>query len=222
MIVALYANSRPANLSIDMDANKWMALTMVVLIYAQIGFVVPRSPLSQARPSPGIGLAVGVAIGVLMIGASSPIRPFGNVNMDAAGAWSALGFATPLIATGVVAASVAWRTSTLSAGVATAVCAAMVASLVFCIGLMMLTYLGTGWFIRDPATVSSWVMTQSSGYYADFRQQDLDITKYLVRQNGESAFISLLVGPILGVGFGMLGATFVRLLHPGRPRNAGR
>jgi hypothetical protein len=161
-------------------------------------------------------------IGVLMIGASSPIRPPGNLNMDSVTTWSALGFATPLLATVVVAAWAAWRTSTLSAGVAQAVCAAMVASLVFCIGLMTLTYSATDWFVSDPATVSSWVMTQSPAYTGEYGQPYLDIATYVIRQNAETAFITLLVGPILGVAFGVVGAMVASLVHRGDRQTFGR
>ena len=42
ILVALYATSRPANLGIDMDAKKWMALTLVLVIYALVVFVMSR------------------------------------------------------------------------------------------------------------------------------------------------------------------------------------
>ena len=107
-------------------------------------------------------------------------------------------------------------------GVTAAVLSALLASLTFRAGLLALTYSATGWFTSDLATVTSWNMTWSPAHYDSFRNHYSDTATYLVRENADSALNVLVLGPMLGVLLGLVGAQLGILIPRGASNHPSR
>jgi hypothetical protein len=202
---ALYAATRGPDRRLDFEA--WNVALLAVVLLADIAatFCLSRSVAPAARLARWLGLVGGPIVGLLLVLASSPASPFGALMR------SPLGPLTPLAATLGVAAVASARARTVRAGVAAAVWTALVSSLLFVVGIMALTYGATAWFTGDPATLAS---------LADslVPPTSLDVATYVIRDTGETAFMSLLVGPLFGAAFGLvgglLGVTLARLPLP--------
>lgn len=212
VLAAMYASTRAPDRRIELNAHDWQTLGILLLIYGGMTFLLSRSRAPSARAAQEVAVVAGIGVGLLMVISSSPASPIANLNMNGGPTVSPFGYATPLLACLVIAAAAGWWHRETGAGVSAAVLTALVASLVFCAGLITLTYAATSWFTTDPATIASWRVTWSPQHYADYRNHYEDIATYLIRENGDSAGNCLLIGPLLGLVFGLAGATLGRLV----------
>jgi len=229
LLAALYASTQAPERSIQMDAHDWQTLGVLLVSYGLVTVALSRSRAPAARSAHQVALIAGLGLGLLMVVGSSPASPIGNLNMGGGPTVSPLGYATPLCGCLVIAAAVAWWHRQTSVGVTASVLTALVAGLVFCAGLLTVTYAATSWLTADPATIASWQVTWSARHYGEYRHHYDDIATYLIRENGDSAGTCLLIGPLLGLVFGIVGATLGRrapgahagAAEPHRPRIPG-
>ncbi len=154
---------------------------------------------------------------MLLLLLNSPASFFGNLTMRAAPTSNPFGGVTPLLVSLVAAVAAPWFTRNARAGVEAALWTGMVGSLVFCVGLMSLTYSATAWFTSDPMTVASWMYSWSPLQYAEYRQHFPDTTIYLIRENADTAFVCLLFGPAVSITLGLLGDPLGSVLRRLRP-----
>jgi hypothetical protein len=179
-----------------------------VVLSAYVGIALARSRATnaQAVAARRLGLAGGVFVGGFMVLVNSPGNPFGNQNLVADPGRNPLLGVLPLVGALGVAAVVAWSTRDMRAGVEAALWTGLLASLIFCVGLMSLTYAAPDWFTRDPMTVASWAYSWTPEHYSEYGQHYVDVATFVVHENGESAFASLLFGPAISLVLGAVGA----------------
>jgi hypothetical protein len=162
-----------------------------------------------------------VGAGLLAWGLAALVQVVRRVARQAA---RPLGLLLPRLAALLVAGVAGWRARAATAGVEAGLWAGLVASLLFCTGLMAATYLATDWFAQDPATLSSLAYTWSSAHYSEYRHHYTDVATYLIRENADTALVSLIGMPITsglaGVVGGALGAGLAPLHW--RPRRGQR
>ena len=167
--------------------------------YAGVAYILSQPATTQAKVARQCGLVGGATVGCLLFIATSPINPFGN-----AGFSNGLGWLSPLLAILPVAVVATWRGRTIWAGVEAGVWTGLVSGLLFCTTLLILTYAATGRFAQDPATIAgiqSQLAWASSGGPAH-----PDIATYLISANEETAAAYLVTGPLLCLGFGVVGS----------------
>jgi hypothetical protein len=190
---ALYAATRGPERSLDFGAGSVALLAVVLIAYAAAAFLLSWSAAPAALLARRLGLAGGLIVGLLLVLGNSPASPFGALMRGP------LGPITPLAASLVVAAAAAAMAGTTRAGIAAALWTGAVASLLFCAGIMALTYGATSWFTGDPATLANLAASLAP-------PTSQDVATSLIRDTGETAFMGLLVGPLFGAAFGLVGA----------------
>jgi hypothetical protein len=190
--MAVYAATRRPDRSLDFEAWSVALLAVILLAYVAVTFLMSWSAAPAALLARRLGLVGGIVVGALLVLGNSPASPFGDLMR------SPLGPITPMLVSLVVAAVAASLAGTMRAGIEAALWTGMVSSLIFCAGIMALTYGATRWFTSDPGTISylaAWWSPQSNQ----------DLATYLIRDNGETAYMSLIVGPIFSATFGLVG-----------------
>jgi hypothetical protein len=165
----------------------------VLLSYVAVTFLLSWSATPGGLLARRLGLGGGLLVGMCMVVGNTPASPFGTLMR------SPLGPITPLVASLAVAAVAASWTGTRRAGIEAALWTGLLSSLLFCVGLMGVTYGATGWFTSDPTTIANLAVSRSP-------LPAYDIATSLIRDTGETAFLGLLVGPIFAVTFGVVGA----------------
>ena len=183
-LTALYASTQTPERSISLDATKWVVLVVALLAYTSVTYVVTRANTPKRLVAYRLGLAGGLGVGTLMLLVNSPASPFGNLNMDIDPRHGGLAGVSPLLVSLGIAAVAARRSRDIRTGVQAGLCTGMVACLMFCVGLMGLTYGATDWFTNDPATTASWMV---NSFFlmspAEHQQQHMEVAAYLIRAN---------------------------------------
>jgi len=220
-LTAVYGTTRSVDKSFEMSASVWVTLVVVLLIYSGLTLTLTQATTRKAFVARRFGLAGGVAVGLLLLLLNSPASPFGNLTMRSGPTSNPFGAVTPLLVSLGVAVAAGWLARDARAGVEAALWTGMVGSLVFCLGLMSLTYSATAWFTNDPVTLASWAYSWSPLHYPEYQQHHLDVATYLIRENAETAFIFLLFGPAVSITFGLLGGPLGSVLRRLRPTAGG-
>ena len=212
-LTAVYGTTRSVDKSFEMNASVWVTLMVVLMVYSGLTLALTQATTRWAVVARRLGLVGGVAVGILLLLLNSPASPFGNLTMRAGPTSNPFGGVTPLLVSLVVAVAAAWLTRNARAGVEAALWTGMVGSLVFCVGLMTLTYSATAWFTSDPVTLASWAYSWSSLHYPEYQQHYRDVGTYLIRENADTAFVSLLFGPAVSITFGLVGGPLGSVLR---------
>jgi hypothetical protein len=194
----------------------WLVIYAVAAGIAATAVIRTRSRRPDDLAARRYGLIGGVLSGVIALVASLPglmgpsdSDPFSLVPEW----WLFLGAVTIPLVAGLV---VAHRTGQARTGLRAGWWAGVTAGAIVVVGLLILTYAATGWFVHDPATITayhrSWPPLPGV-HQTHYR----NITAFLLAANlGTTALIGILTLPAAGYVAGAIGGTLgARLPRPG-------